>query len=582
MLAIQVALHPISKHSICANLPQIRLIQRKLISHNHTISVRNCAIREEIEMIPTAKMKGSSALRALAVAGALAAPGFAFGQDVTLKSADGTINIVGEFLEFTDNAYMIRTALGEMRISAERVRCEGSACPDFETATADVVIAGSDTVGLGMMPLLLEGYAAFQDADTTITATSTDGEIIAEMVGDQGFGDPLGSFLVSSTASGDAFKKLLSKDTEIGMASRRIKPAEARALRDAGAGNMISPSQEHIVAVDSLVIIVHPDNPIQQLTMEQLAGVYSGQITNWSQLGGNDAPIAAFDRQDGSGTRSIFQSAVFGADGSQASGNAAVVQDNTKMASAVNADPNGIGYVSYAFQRGAKPLPLVNACGITMTPDAFSARTEEYALQRRLYLYNRGDNLSDASKDLLDYSRSSDADEVIQKAGFIGLGIDRRPMQLDGSRARGLLNTDVDPYEGGVMREMLGTMVDYDRLSSTFRFRTGSSRLDERALLDMERLADYLAAAPQGSEVLFVGFTDSVGAFDSNRALSENRAAQVMTELTAYAGDRLAGVQMASTGYGEVAPSACNISDEGRRINRRVEVWISTPGNSQG
>lgn len=531
-------------------------------------------------MIKQTALKGSSALRALAVAGALFAPTFAFAADVTLKSSDGTVNIVGEFLSFDENAYFIRTGLGELRISAERVRCEGAACPVFETATADVVIAGSDTVGLGMMPLLLEGYAAFQDAEAVMTSTSTAGEIIAEMTGDQGFGDPMGSFLVSSTASGDAFSKLLNKESEIGMAARRIKPAEARALKKAGAGNMISPSQEHIVAVDSLVVIVHPENPVQELSIEQVADVFSGKITNWKDLGGADAPITLFDRQVGSGTRSVFQGAVNSGEEVAIAASATVMDDNTKMATAVNSDPHAIGYVSYAFQRGAKPLPLVNECGIRMTPDAFSARTEEYALQRRIYLYNREDAISDTSQSFIDFTRSADADDVIQKAGFISLGIDQVKQPLDGSRARALLGTEADAYEGGVMREMLGMMVDYDRLSSTFRFRTGSSRLDERAKLDMARLTDFLETVDDGTEVLFVGFTDNVGAFGSNRELSQRRAQQVMEELADAGGERLANVKMASAGYGEVAPSACNSSENGRGINRRVEVWISAPTNS--
>ncbi len=526
-------------------------------------------------MIKSSLFKQSSALCALAVAGVIAMPAVASADQVTLKSSDGTVNIVGEFKGFEENAYIIKTGLGELRISAERVRCEGEACPVFETTSADIVIAGSDTVGLGVMPLLLEGYAGFLDAESTVTATSTDGEILAEMIGDQGFGDPLGSYLVSSTASGDAFKKLLSNDTEIGMASRRIKPAEARALRDAGAGNMISPNQEHIVAVDSLVVITHPNNPIKKISMEQLAGIYEGKITNWSELGGEDAKINVFHRQDGSGTRSVFMKAVFGKDGASGSVDATIATDNPKMASAVNADPHAIGFVSYAFQRGAQPLSLVNECGITMTPDAFSARTEEYALQRRLYLYNRSDNLSDSSREFLDYVVSENADGVIAKSGFIGLGIEKRDMPLDGERARSLLDTDVDAFEGGVMREMLSTMVDYDRLSTTFRFRTGSSNLDERGRLDMKRLSDYLKSMPEGTKVMFVGFTDSVGAFQSNRSLSERRAQQVMQELQSFSGGSLSGIEFASTGYGEVAPSACNVAEEGKRINRRVEVWIS-------
>ena len=523
-------------------------------------------------------LASTSALRSLAVAGVLLAPATAQADEVNLISSDGTVDIVGDLVEFSDNIYVIRTALGELRLSAERVRCEGAACPSFDTDVADVVIAGSDTVGLGVMPLLMEGYAGYLDAEATTTSTGTEGQVITSLVGDGGFGDELGAYLVNSTGSGDAFRALIDQSAQIGMAARRIRPEEARALRDAGAGNMVDPANEHIVAIDSLVVITHPNNPVQSLSMSDLAAIYSGQITNWNQVGGEDIPITVIDRQRGSGTRSVFKNAVFGTSDIEPVDGVQVANDNGEMAAMVNSDPSAIGFVGYAFQRGAKALDLVNECGIAMKPDAFSARTEEYALQRRLYLYNRSDNLSDESRTFLDYALSPDADGVIRKAGFIDLGVASRAQPLDSDRARMLLDPNVDPYEGGIMREMLGTMVDYDRLSTTFRFRTGASRLDERGIIDMERLADYLEEAPDGTRILLVGFTDSTGPFDSNRNLSQERAERVMAELRAREGDRLAGIDMAAVGFGEIAPSACNSTDAGRAINRRVEVWIENTG----
>lgn len=499
-------------------------------------------------------------------------------DEVTLKSADGTVNLVGEFIEFADDNYVIRTGLGDLRIAASRVRCEGDACPVFETASADVQIAGSDTVGLGMMPLLISGYASYLDAEASVVATEKEGEILANLIGDGGFGDEMGSYLVTSTSSGDAFKTLLDGTAQIGMASRRIKPAEARELRDIGAGNMVSADQEHIIAVDSLVVITHPENPVQELHMEQLRDIYAGKITNWSEVGGNDAPIVMISRQDGSGTRSVFESRVFGEDDATLVGSALIANDNSRMAAMVNEDVNALGFVGYAFQRGAKAVSLVNECGISMTPDAFSAKTEEYALQRRLYLYNRADNLDAATAEFIKYAVSDEADGVIAKSGFIDLGIKTREQSLDGARARMLLDPSADAYEGGVMREMLSQMVDYDRMSTTFRFRTGSSKLDERGLVDMARLTDYLETVPEGTKVMFVGFTDSVGAFDSNRDLSIGRAQQVMQELASFGGDRLSGIEFDAAGYGEIAPSACNTAEDGRAINRRVEVWIQ-PGD---
>lgn len=519
-------------------------------------------------------LKGTSALRALACAGAIALPFGAMAGEVNLKSADGTVNLVGELVRFQNNSYVIRTQLGEMIISAQRVRCEGAACPTFETAEADVVFAGSETLGQGMMPLLIEGYAGFLDADSNVKNTAVEGELLAELVGDQGYGDKIGSYLVSSTASSDAFRRLLDETSEVGLSSRRIRALEARELSTDGAGNMFDPSQEHIVAVDGLVVITHPTNPVDQLTTAQLAAIYSGKIQNWSQVGGRDAPIKVYDRSSDSGAREVFGSAILNRASAPSLRGATIKDDNTDMSIAVNEDPNAIGYVSYAFQRGAKPLTLINECGITMTPDAFSARTEEYVLQRRLYMYNRADTLSEGTREFLDFVTSEEADGVIAKAGFIDLGIDRRGQGRDSARYVSLKGKAPEAAAVPAQREMSRVMQNYDRLSTTFRFTSGSARLDERGRSDLRRLTSFLEAQPKGSRVMIVGFTDTVGGFNYNLDLAERRAKQVREELETFAGSRLSGLNVATKGYGEIASTACNATDEGRRINRRVEIWI--------
>ncbi len=523
---------------------------------------------------------GRKAATALVALAASALPIAVLADEVTLKSADGTVNIVGEFIDYTDNNYVIRTGLGDLRIAGSRVSCFGDACPEFDVNTADVYIAGSETVGLGLMPLLMSGYASFLDAEATMEASENGTEVLATLVGDGGFGDDIGSYSVSSTNSSDAFAMLNSGEATIGMSARRILPDEARALKANGAGNMISPKQEHIVAIDSIVVIAHPSNGVNRLTIEQLRDIYAGEITNWSEVGGTDTPITLVSRQADSGTRTVFEARLFG-DEEPASGvPASIAGDNNSVAEMVNSNEGAVGYVGYAFQRGAKPLAVVNECGIETTPDDFSAKTEEYVFQRRMYLYSREDTLQETAKDFIDYSLSSEADGVILKAGFIDLGVSSRPQPLDSDRARALLDPEADAFEGGVMREMLGKMVDYDRLSTTFRFKTGSSRLDERAPLDMARLTDYLQEVPAGTRVTFVGFTDSIGAFASNRSLSEGRAEEVKRAVAAFGGERLSHVEFDHAGFGEIAPTGCNTNEAGRANNRRVEVWIGKSENS--
>lgn len=517
----------------------------------------------------------------IAMAAGLVLPTIA-NAEVTLKSADGTVNVVGEYLGFEDGAYIVRTLLGDMRVSASRVRCEGPDCPNFDDVKADVAIAGSNAMGLGLMPLLMNGLAASMDAEAEMKNVA-ESETIATLISDGGFGDDIGSYKVTASSDDDAFTTLLEKEVTVGMSSRRITRDEARALRASGAGSMISPSQERIVAIDNVVVVTHPSNPVKELTVAQLRGIFSGEISNWSEVGGDDKSINVITLQPGSSSHAYFSGYLFDGEAPEflPQGIAANYQ---QVSNTVYSDPHAIGYVSYAFERGTSALNLINDCGIAISPDAFSAKTEEYDMSRRLYLYSRGDHTDEQTQSLLDFATSAAADGVIAKSGFISLGVERSNEETAANRKRALeaqlAGYDVG-FEGQVAKELLTKMENYDRLSTTFRFRTGSSKLDERGRVDMARLIDFLEGEANGTQVTFVGFTDDVGAFEGNRQISEERAAALMAEMQNASEGRLSHIKMASAGFGEIAPAACNTSDRGRAINRRVEVWISkVPTNS--
>nr|WP_272874389.1 phosphate ABC transporter substrate-binding/OmpA family protein [Pseudaestuariivita rosea] len=462
-----------------------------------------------------------------------------------------------------------------MRISATNINCEGAGCPSLNTAVEGVTIVGSGSMGEALMPLLLQGFAANQDA--VVDTKEQGGTMEATVIGEAGFGDELAKYILRPSSSTEGFRDLRDDSVEINMSSRRILPAEARSLRDAGAGNMIDVGQEHIVAVDSISVIVHPNNPIQSISLQNLDLIYSGNITNWAEIGGPSAPITVYGRETGSGTAAVFEEKIFSASGRSKSNFVRSVDNDQEVSRLVNADPGAIGYVGSAFVRGAKPLDIQASCGITTSPTSFLAKTEEYPLQRRLYLYNRADNLSFEGQDLIDFAISSEADSLVAKAGFVDLGVRRLAMDSAGSRMRDLIQSTNDPFELGLMREMLVDMFQWDRLSTTFRFSSGSSRLDGKAQVDLQRLVTYLQTQPEGTEVAFVGFTDSDGAFEANRALSVGRAQQVAETIQIFAGPQLGKIEFTAKGYGEMAPVACNDTLDGKRINRRVEVWVRKP-----
>lgn len=519
--------------------------------------------------------KTGSFVRGLAAAGALSLASQAAAEIVQLRSVDGTINLEGNLVGFADDYYLLQTQLGDLRIAANMVRCEGAGCPAVAEVVPDVVIGGSDTIGQGLMPLLLAGYATFADAESQTQTTAAANEYATKLVGGQGFGDELGTFLVRSGTSTDAFDKLLDGGVDVGMSARRVTPSEAAALASSGAGDMVNPGQEHIIAIDGLVVIVNPNNPVRAIRAADLARIYAGEVTNWAQLGGPNLAIDTVTQAD-AGTSNVFETGIYGRDNVNLSSDYQA-QDNVQAALYVEENPGAIAYVGFAFKRGQQAVEIVSECGIGTTPDAFSVKTEEYGLFRRLFLYNRGDLDKNLAEDFVAFANSDDAKNVILQSGFIDLTIERREQSTDGPRATRIRGSGGDATEARLLNDMIGMMGNYDRLSSTFRFRTGSANLDVRGESDLARLADFAETLPRGSEITFVGFADSVGAFGPNLALAENRAAQVKSKLEAIAGNRLAGIQLNVTGFGELAPVGCNTTDAGRSSNRRVETWIKTP-----
>ncbi|MEM8752645.1 MAG: phosphate ABC transporter substrate-binding/OmpA family protein [Pseudomonadota bacterium] len=511
---------------------------------------------------------------AFAALGVAAASTGALSAEVLLRSNDGSIDVTGELLDFSDGVYTVRTSIGPLRLSAARVRCEGEGCPVIDVSGADVTLSGSDTVGEELMPLLLAGYAARFEAEADVQTGSRPFEKAVSLIGDGGFGDEITSFSVISRGSSTGFEDLLAGEAEIAMSSRSVRPAEAEAFASAGHGDLTSLGQERILAVDSLRVIVHPDNPVDTISFADLAAVFAGEITNWSALGGPDAPISVYSRNTESGTFDTFQRRMMRPARKEVSPNAEVLPGHIEISKAVTSDPGGIGYVGFAFERGAKTLDLRTACDIVVRADEFSAKTEEYPLERRLYLYAKNGEMSDHAQGLFDYAATEAVDGLVSKAGFVNLGVKRRGQEDAANRVRDLIEATDDPFETNLMRQLYIEMLEYDRLSTTFRFAPGASVLDNKALRDLDRIANFLAAQP-GAEVAVVGFTDSDGPFSSNLSLAERRAAQVLAELRRVGGDRLAGVDIQSRGFGELSPSACNETFDGRKINRRVEIWIN-------
>ncbi len=498
----------------------------------------------------------------------------ALAQTITLRSLRSDTEFTGKLLNFTDGTYVIETGFGVMRASVDTVTCISGPCPGGQSpaTTGQIRIAGSDSLGFGLIPKLLSAYASQQGGETVFQIGPE--HITAKVTGASGTTPT--HFEIRPTIASDAFRGLLDGSAEIGASTRPISQAETRALAAIGGGDMGTPAQEHVVGISGLVMIVNPNNNIGVMGALSVGKIYSGEVRNWAELGGPDVPITTFARQGDSGPGGIFNNLVFEGLGFPRSPDIEVVNSNTAMLDAVNADLGAIGFVEHYYTKDANPLRIRSQCGIIFQTNAFAIKTEEYPFINRLFLYNRADTASAATRGFLEYAGSPEADAVVTDAGFIGLGILRTAQnQLDGRLGPLLEAQSVPNNERRLHDRIIADLLQYDRLSTTVRFDSGSSQLDNKVLVDLDRLADYLSNIRQNVEVSLVGFADSDGGFAMNTNLSNARARRVASALTQLSGGRLGpNITLSTRGYSELSPAVCNLTPRAKGINRRVEVWI--------
>jgi phosphate transport system substrate-binding protein len=488
--------------------------------------------------------------------------------EVTLKAREGGIELKGELAASDERTYIIKSEkFGVMMLEADKFDCAGADCPVKRTSEF-FSVRGSNTIGAQLMPSIIEGYAAANSASVERRVGGNAEEL--EMVLKAPDGKKLAVIDLQSHGSGTAAPNLAAKKAEIGASSRPLKAEEVKAITDAGM--IVKP---HVIALDGLLIFVSPNNPLKQLTLDQLAKVFSGQITDWGQLGQRPRKINVYARDDKSGTFDTFDSLVLKPFKVKISPNAKRMESSPDLSDETARDPDGIGFAGFAYLRNAKAIAISGSCGIGSRPSPFAVRTEEYPLSRRLYLFTTNALVNAQAEAIVQYAVSDAAQEAVSAAGFIDQSIDFLEFSAQADRIATALAVPDEDFNLNLMRQLLADLRGGRRISTTFRFDPGSIVLDDKAKQDVTRLADFLQTpAMANKDILLIGFADSVGPFDANRNLSVNRANAVRNAILAAGGAKLNPAKITLKAYGELLPVACNTDDGGREKNRRVEVWV--------
>lgn len=221
--------------------------------------------------------------------------------------------------------------------------------------------------------------------------------------------------MVTGGGSGTGIAALINGTTDICQSSRPMKPDEKLKLRD----RYQTLGQEIAVARDGLSVYLAETNPVQKLTIEQLKAIYLGQVTNWKQLGGKDATIVLYGRENSSGTYVFFKDNVLA--GRDFSPRVQTLPGTAAVVNAVAKDPNGIGYGGAAYAKGVKDCAIQkDAKSPAILPTAATVKDGSYPLWRHLFFYLRKKPEGDTRK-FVDWVLSPAGQSVASQVGYFPL-----------------------------------------------------------------------------------------------------------------------------------------------------------------
>lgn len=206
----------------------------------------------------------------------------------------------------------------------------------------------------------------------------------------------------NATGSGSGIQAVQDGRCDIGLSSRNLKDAEKAAGLT-----------ETVLAYDGIAVIVHPDNPVSGLTLEQIAAIYTGSITNWSEVGGSDSEIVLIGRESSSGTRDGFETITGTADLCQYRQE---LSSNGDVIATVAGNPNAIGYASLATVKDSVKALSVDG----VSPSEQTVKDGSYGVQRPFVLVTKtGRALTTPAQEFFEYITSGKAADIISAAGVV-------------------------------------------------------------------------------------------------------------------------------------------------------------------
>lgn len=341
-------------------------------------------------------------------------------------------------------------------------------------------LAGSNTIGETLAPSLAEAFLKEQGATDVkiIPGAKADEKIVqGTLPGEKS----VSSITIAAHGSATAFTSLADGSCDIGMASRRIKPEEVAKL--ASLGDMCSAANEHVLGLDGIAVIVNASSHVNALSKDQIMRIFTGEVADWSQIGFSHGEIKVHARDDKSGTYDTFKTLVLA--GKALAPGALRFEDSNQLSEAVASDPNAIGFVGLPFVHSAKPI-AVSSGAAAWQPTRLTVARQVYPLSRQLFLYTPSNPTKKFTRAFVEFVISEHGQDVVGANGFVdqNLNVASAP--------------SVTP--AGAPEEYKQLTRNAKQLNTDFHFQTGTWELDNKSLVDLDRVVSMISSLKSTEE----------------------------------------------------------------------------------
>jgi phosphate transport system substrate-binding protein len=474
-------------------------------------------------------------------------------EDVTLTARNGDLAVSGTLRSYDGAVYRVDTAYGLLALDAAGVTCDGPGCPDLTSFVPVLRIVGPAGSGAGLVAALVEEFATASGLQAGIEWTEP-GAGFQAVLGQPG------------------------RPPALRLRFRAVLPDRALAALDAAEADFAvvigDPGRRpaRLIGRDPLLPAVAPGNRVDRISLRDLRAAAAGAIDNWQALGGPDMPLAihALDPAD------PVQVAVDAVLGAPYGPTVRRHPDAAAMSAAVAADPWALAVLPASALGGAVPLLLADSCGHLIRPDRFAVKAEDYPLAADVHLVWSARRPPPFAAAFREHLATPAAQSAVAITGLADLAPEARPAVDQGGRLLNAIRAAGPEVGLAALQQLAAAMTGAERLSLTIRFSGGARQFDAASRSHIADLALLLEAGLlDGREVVFAGFSDGDGDAAANLALSRARAEAVRDAVQEASPLLRPGrVRMTVEAHGEALPIACDDTPVGRRINRRVEVWL--------